>query len=59
VTRTKGRMCVGKIRHPDKPAAEKAMWRMVREGARRARLNVYRCGHCDGGWHVGHVGRRR
>lgn len=52
-------MCVGKVRHPDKPAAEKAMWRMVREGARRARLNVYRCGHCDGGWHVGHVGRRR
>lgn len=57
--RTKNRMCTGKIRHPDKKTAEKAMWRLVSEGARRSRLNVYPCKHCDGGYHVGHVGRRR
>ncbi|WP_262403457.1 hypothetical protein [Actinomadura sp. CNU-125] len=59
VTRTKNRMCVGKVRHADKKSAEAALRRMVQEGARRSRLNVYRCSHCDGGYHVGHVGRRR
>lgn len=59
MTRTRARMCTGKVRHPDKAAAEAAMWRMVREGAARRRLNVYRCDHCEGGFHVGHVGRRR
>ena len=59
MTRTKNRMCVGKIRHADKKAAEAAMWQMVRKGAARSSLNVYRCGHCGGGYHVGHVGRRR
>lgn len=59
MTRTKNRMCVGKVRHPDKKTAEDAMWQMVRMGARRSRLNVYRCNHCGGGYHVGHVGRRR
>ena len=59
MTRTKGRMCAGKFRHPDKKSAVAEMWRLVREGARRSALNVYRCRYCDGGYHVGHVGRRR
>jgi hypothetical protein len=59
MTRTKNRMCVGKVRHPDKSSALRALQRMVREGARWSSLNVYRCEHCDGGYHVGHVGRRR
>lgn len=57
--RTKNRMCTGKVRHADKAAAERALWDLVDRGAARNRLNVYRCDHCDGGYHVGHVGRRR
>lgn len=58
MTRTKNRMCVGKVRHADKKAAEIALRQMVRKGARRSSLNTYSCGHC-GSWHLGHVGRRR
>lgn len=56
--RTKGRMCTGKIRHPNKAAAERALRALVARGAAPFRLRAYRCDHC-GSWHVGHVRRRR
>lgn len=58
MTRTKGRMCSGKRRHPGKDGAEKAKRALIRRGANPARLAVYECGHC-GGWHLGHLGRPR
>lgn len=58
MTRTKGRMCSGKVRYADKAAADAVMARMVEQGAAESRLNTYRCNNCDGGWHVGHLGRR-
>lgn len=57
MTRTKARMCTGKVQHPDKQAADDVMWALVHRGASRSRLNTYRCDHC-GFYHVGHVGRR-
>lgn len=56
--RTKNRMCTGKVKHPDKASAERALRALVARGAARSRLNVYRCDHCRQ-WHVGHVGRCR
>jgi hypothetical protein len=53
-TKTKARMCQGKVRHDAKQAAKDAMWAYVREfSARPSRLNVYPCPHCTG-WHWGH-----
>ena len=57
MTRTKARMCAGKRRHATREKAVEALWALVRRGAKRSRLNVYECPHCDGGWHVGHLGR--
>lgn len=60
MTRTKARMCDGKKRHQSKRAAIEAMRALIRTvGANPSQLNVYRCPHCDGGWHVGHRERRR
>lgn len=56
--RTKGRACQGKQRHPNKDAAERALFRLARAGADRAGLNTYQCRHC-GGWHLGHRPHRK
>lgn len=55
---SKQRECGSKQRHPSKADAEGHLWSLVRAGTRRARMTVYRCGHC-GQWHVGHTKRRR
>jgi hypothetical protein len=57
---TKNRGCTGKIRHETRREAVKHLWRIVRRGASPFWLNVYKCRHCNGGFHVGHKqGRRR
>jgi hypothetical protein len=59
MTQTKGRACTGKHRHPTRKAALAHRSRLIRLGAAAHRLAVYECGHCGGGWHVGHTRRRR
>ena len=54
MTRTKARGCEGKVRHNTRKEAMGHLWSMVHRGASLQRLNVYRCKHCGGGWHVGH-----
>lgn len=58
-TKSKGRSCAGKRRHPSKAAAKSARASLVRSGlAYPGQMSVYACAHC-GGWHVGHKPRRR
>lgn len=53
--------CEGKSRFATKSGAHEAMKRMVRRRKFAPRdgsvLNVYRCPHCSGGWHIGNTGR--
>lgn len=62
MTRTPARGCQGKQRHDTKDQARTHLERLIRNGAARQRLEVYKCKHC-GAYHVGHRlgsnGRRR
>jgi len=46
------RSCDGKIRHPDRQAAEKEAQRLAADGRP---MRVYGC-LCCGGYHAGHAG---
>lgn len=59
MTETKGRKCRGKKRHGTRKEALAHLRRLIRKGAWAAWLNVYRCEHCNQGWHVGHKPGRR
>jgi hypothetical protein len=59
VTRTKGRSCAGKQRHATRAEAEAHRRSLIVGGAHPSRIVVYPCNHCDGGFHVGHKGRKR
>lgn len=60
MTETKARKCGTKVRHRSRGEASAHLRALVRQGAASAWLNVYRCEHCDGGYHVGHrLGRRK
>jgi hypothetical protein len=50
--------CAGKQRHPTREAGLSHLLSLARAGAKRSRLQVYRCGFCKT-FHVGHKIRRR
>lgn len=57
-TKSRARACDGKIRNPDRAAAEEQLRRWARlSGADPARYAVYRCRHCHH-WHIGHRPKR-
>lgn len=62
MTRTPARACQRKMRHETRDDARDHLERLIRNGASRARLEIYQCKHC-GAYHVGHKlgsnGRRR
>lgn len=60
-TDTRGRACDGKIAHPNRGAALRAIAVMVARGTAPGTLIPYRCRWCDS-WHTGHrpgTSRRR
>lgn len=54
-TRTKGRSCYGKNHYRTAKYAWSRIYRLAEQGAFLERLDVY---PCDGGFHIGHVGRK-
>jgi len=62
MTRNRNRACTGKQRHASREQARDQLEALVRKGAPRGRLEVYKCRFC-GCWHTGHRigsgGRRR
>lgn len=62
MTRTPARGCQRKKAHETKDQARAHLERLIRNGAARTALEIYRCKHC-GSYHVGHRlgsgGRRR
>ncbi|HZP49660.1 hypothetical protein [Actinocrinis sp.] len=65
MNKSKARACDGKQAHPNRKTALEHLWRLVREGASPAVLNVYACPTVKPGqvrhFHVGHrmPGRRK
>lgn len=58
VTGTQARTCDTKRRHDTKADALAHRAALIRGGASRLLMVVYRCRFCRG-WHVGHRARRR
>lgn len=57
MTKVKARRCDGKHAHKTRDKALAHKWSLVRSGAAKNQLDVYRC-DC-GSWHVGHRPGRR
>lgn len=55
---TKNRSCGRKRRHATEAAAKADLWNRIRAGMSPGSMRAYKCRHCDGGWHVGHLGKR-
>jgi hypothetical protein len=53
MTRTPARACRRKMRHETKDEARTHLERLIRNGASRSRLEIYKCKFCDH-YHVGH-----
>ena len=44
----------GKVKHPNRKEAIRALARVLRQSGRRGEVRVYHCRRC-GGWHWGHL----